>query len=367
MKKLFVILFATLLSINCVFSQKNNTSTAIGEEVLSKSAAEKRRKLKSERNKLSNQLSELYNLWDKAEAKTPAFYENVKDIKVLENAIGVLENVRVQVKNFMSRAKRLQELDNFFNAGNTKRIETLKAFISRIEKKQKLADSQITKLNQSHSKKKKYTTSLENLNTQLELVTKEANNLEDINTTYDISFEDILTKKNSNKKPNNQLDDSFLNNDSNAETKGGNLDFLTKETVIQKNKSNWKIDYKNGLQGVINTDTKKVLIPYKKWRVEKYQDGIAKISIDIDSKQICSCRLGNYNASVKEVGYVDEDGRFIDGSRKVISGSFNYQAKLVIAKPGYDANRAKIRDAKEKQECIKKGKQWKIAAKRRYL
>lgn len=208
---------------------------------------------------------------------------------------------------------------------------------------------------------------LEDLNSQLELVSKEARNLEDINTTYDVSFDDILSKRSSTKNSNNQLDDSFLNNESDTDAKGGNLDFLTQEKVVQKSKSNFEIDYKNGLQGVINPDTKKVLIPYKKWSIDKFQDGIAKVSIDIESKQICSCRLGNYYASVKEVGYVNNQGNFIDGSRKVITGSFKNQAKLLIVKGNYNKEASDLRDKKEAEECIKQGKQWKIEAKRRYL
>ncbi|WP_452232033.1 hypothetical protein [Lacinutrix sp. MEBiC02595] len=369
MKKTLLLVLVLSLTTNFLFSQKKNknATSVIGEPAISEATAEERRQFRLEREELSNAFSQLYSMIDEAKAKTPVFYENVEDIKVLENAIAVWDRVKVQLKNFTSKAKRLEQLDVYFNGMQPQRLEDLNGMISRATQKQTAAENQISKLNNTSANEKKYDASIESLNAQLELVSKEASDLEDVNTSYDVSFSEILAKRNSNKKPSNQLDDSFLNTDASVESKDENLDFLTQETVVQKVKVNFKIDYKNGLQGVINPDTKKVLIPYKKWQIEKYQDGIAKVSIAIESQQICSCRLGNYNASVKEVGYVDNQGNYVDGSRKVITGSFNYQAKLVIAKPGYDANKAKIRDESEKQECIKQGKQWKIEAKRRYL
>lgn len=212
--------------------------------------------------------------------------------------------------------------------------------------------------------------SLEDLNSQLELVSKEARSLEDVNTTYNVTFEEIFSKKTTTKNSNNQLDDSFLGNDNNAEENNENLDFLTQETVTQKNKTNFKIDYKNGLQGVINPETKKILIPYKEWSIEKFQDGIAKVSITIESENVCSCFRGYYQASVMEVGYVDNQGKFIDGSKKVITGSFKSEVKLMLVKGNYsgsDRKRDELRHKKEAIECVKQGKQWKIDAKRRYL
>ncbi|TMM29852.1 hypothetical protein FDT66_08240 [Polaribacter aestuariivivens] len=234
------------------------------------------------------------------------------------------------------------------------------------KKSKTISSKNSSKKSKTISKNNQSTISLDDLNSQLELVSKEAKNLEDVNTIYDVSFDDILSKRTASKKSNNQLDDSFLNN-SNSESNNDNLDFLTQETVSQKNNSSFKIDYKNDLQGVINPETNKVLIPYKKWSIEKFQDGIAKVSIDIDSEKICSCRLGYYSASVKEVGYVDERGQFIDGSRKVITGSFKNETKLLIVKGNYNKAASDLRDKRDAQECIKKGKQWKIEAKRRYL
>ena len=352
---------------NFLFSQIKNTAKVIGETNLSKATAEERHKLQVERDGLNNEFSNLYKLIDKAKTKTPVFYENVEDIKVLENAIGIWDNVRIQLKNFASRAKRLEQLDKYFNVSNSKRLEELNAAILRVEQNQTLAENQINKQKKISATEKKYDASIVSLNAELELVSKEARNLEDVNTSYDVTFDDILAKRNSNQKPSNQLDDSFLNTGSSEKEKNGNLDFLTEETVVQKEKTNFKIDFKNGLQGVINPDTKKVLIPYKKWNIKKYQDEIAKVSIDIESEKVCSCRLGYYSASVKEVGYVDSQGNYIDGSRKVISGGFVTEVKLLLVKGDYDKEASELRDKKEAQECIQKGKQWKIEAKKRYL
>ena len=203
---------------------------------------------------------------------------------------------------------------------------------------------------------------LNSLNLELEKATQNAKKLHNINIKAKKTFKDF--------KPKSQLDDSFLTNSQNDIKKNNNLDFLTSEVELKKQKeinSKWKVDSKNGMYGVINPITKKILIPYKKWYIQKYQDGIAKVYTVLENEKVCSTSLGNYYASVKKVGFVDSSGSYLDKPEITIEGDFDYQAKLILAGPNYDRIKATLRRKKAKQECIKKGKLWKINAKKRYL
>ena len=69
--------------------------------------------------------------------------------------------------------------------------------------------------------------------------------------------------------------------------------------------SDFKIDYKNGLTGVIN-GRGKVLIPYKEWKILEYKMGIAKVR---KQGETTNCN-GTWTA-YKE-GFVNKTGEFID-------------------------------------------------------
>ncbi len=138
---------------------------------------------------------------------------------------------------------------------------------------------------------------------------------EEKSDTDESEIEDFLTEETSTS------DDSFLNEDENSSditddsfltesddedflSSGGQDDFLE---GTSNNTTSHKIDYKGTTQGVIDEKTGKVLIPYRNWKINEFIDGVAKVSIEIDSYE---CK-GNVTAY--KVGYVDKTGEYLDG------------------------------------------------------
>ncbi len=182
------------------------------------------------------------------------------------------------------------------------------------------------------------------------------------NTTKQTDFLDTPTSNG-----NNDLDDILSNSNGKsddflADTKNSdNLDdFLN--TGGDATESDFKIDYKNSLTGVIDSQGK-VLIPYKDWKVTEYKMGIAKVRKLIEKRKFCTAIYVAY-----KVGFVDNSGDFIDGYEIDFSeDSFHDYPGLVIHATSNNltyAERVAIERKRERKklEAQKKRKQCRLDA-----
>lgn len=142
---------------------------------------------------------------------------------------------------------------------------------------------------------------------------------------------DAMLTSSANKKTtkSNSLDDMFASSGNKKSTKSNSLDAMlqgsnSKSTgnglddliIASSNETDFKIDYKNGLSGVINSKGK-ILIPYKDWRIREYKMGIAKVLIAAESFSCSQVKYANILHAYKS-GFVDKQGDFIDGFEIVI-------------------------------------------------
>jgi len=122
------------------------------------------------------------------------------------------------------------------------------------------------------------------------------------------SIDDFLSE---NAKPATADDFDFLAEENNSDS--GMEDFLAEDDSkadILNDKAakntEFKIDLQGNNHGVIDGNGK-ILIPYRDWEIKEYKDGIAKVSIEVESFE-CN---GN-NRAFKQ-GFVDASGEFLDG------------------------------------------------------
>jgi len=131
------------------------------------------------------------------------------------------------------------------------------------------------------------------------------------------NLDDILNNSNSNANNSNNLDD-LLESSNNSNGGSNNLDDMLANSgntnasddflnTGSSNENDYKIDYKNGLYGVIDSRCK-ILIPYKNWEIVEYKMGIAKVKSFFKKYENgdCSCQAW-------KTGFVDDTGEFIDG------------------------------------------------------
>lgn len=229
---------------------------------------------------------------------------------------------------------------------------------------------------------------------------------EDINE-LDNALVNITKKKSENKKTLKAYNDKykeksiddFLKSNPTTKKKGKINDFLaSSSTKKKKKKSNdflsgiskppafsdsdatkgFKIDYKqNGTQGVIDI-AGNILIPYKKWQVNEYKNGIAKVSIEIDTyRNPCSSKAwGSVYGIAYKTGFVDDSGSFIDGYKITFSGGFNNRYTGLILQRGTDnrtsaeikasKKRAEKRRKLARRECEAELDEWKTGIINRY-
>lgn len=259
-----------------------------------------------------------------------------------------------------------------------KNVNTVNTGIANIGKKKKKTASKINKIN------------------------KDINEL-------DNALVDINKKKNQNKKTIKAYNakykeksiDDFLKNNLAYKKKGKNNDFLSASTSnkkAKKKKNNdflsgvskppkfsdgdaykgYKVDYKqNGTYGVIDISGN-ILIPYKKWQINEYKNGIAKVSIEIDrySNPCSSKAYGSVSGYAYKTGFVDKSASFIDGYKITFAGGFNNRYTGLVLQRGTDnrseaekkasKRRAAKRRRLARKECEAKLDEWKTGIINRY-
>jgi len=186
------------------------------------------------------------------------------------------------------------------------------------------------------------------------------------------------------------FDDNFLEEESGTEeddflsettSKTNDDDFLSEgnssDDFLSDNKAsdNHKIDSKDNKTGVIDKYGR-VLIPYRKWEILEYDDGIAKVSIQV----------GEYNCNgstyANKAGYVDKSGEFLDGYtlefNTVKYAEYVPGGYITITYSSPEAERKAIQDAKrrnrekkekkrrEKERCEREIENWKTKIKNQY-
>lgn len=110
------------------------------------------------------------------------------------------------------------------------------------------------------------------------------------------SLDDFLNEKNTD----NTKSDDFLDDN--------NTNDIVTDNIKKPSKFSYKIDKKDNLQGVISSKGK-ILIPYKKWTIKEYREGIAKVAVLVaERKDDCSNTYKAY-----KTGFVDKSTQFIDG------------------------------------------------------
>lgn len=248
----------------------------------------------------------------------PKLWVLAKEVDALANKIGKSSNyyskLNAQVKNAENNVRngknRLNEIVNKQKDKHqhNQQMLDLDKELQGLKNKSKSIDNELT----SYSKKGK------NIDDFLATKTPKSNK-------NNVDFLSKETKTNSNNT-------DFL---SKTSTNG---DFISEKTE----KEDYKIDYKDGKQGVVSKSGK-LLVPYKNWKIVEYKSGIAKVNIDLDSY---SC-TGNSLTAYKE-GFVDASGNFLDGFdvnfRSIQSNYYNYaRIKLVKTKDYGDGYKGEFR------------------------
>ena len=156
------------------------------------------------------------------------------------------------------------------------------------------------------------------------------------------------------------------------------------KTLTDKNKGvSFKIINRiNDISGVVD-GSGKTIIPFRKWKINSYKYGIAKVSIPFDSFKCTAFdefawkeEFATY-ATAYKVGFVDESGSFIDGFEVEVSGGGVYRGIWLTSYPRNETyaqreareRRAKIREQKKsaaKKRCLIEVKRWKLSMTSRY-
>ncbi|PHR69263.1 MAG: hypothetical protein COA67_11075 [Lutibacter sp.] len=168
----------------------------------------------------------------------------------------------------------------------SKHKSTLFNLDNELEQEEQLLAQSKKNLNQSHKKSKSLDDFLE----------EKGNVVKNKQTSNSTSLDSFLEEDEGNVK---EFDD-FLDDN--------NTDDIVSDDTSKSSKPNYKIDEKNGMQGVVSNKGK-ILIPYKKWIINEYRDGIAKVSILL-TKQEDDCGTTH---KANKIGFVDNSTQFIDG------------------------------------------------------
>ncbi|MDG5490971.1 hypothetical protein [Psychroserpens sp. SPM9] len=169
------------------------------------------------------------------------------------------------------------------------------------------------------------------------------------------NLDDLLDgDSDSKKKVSNNLDDLLSSSSEASKTKDNNLDAMLDSA---EDDTDFKIDYKNGLTGVINSRGKP-LIPYRDWEILEYKMGIAKVRKELESK-FCYETCTAY-----KVGFVDFNGEFIDDGFEI---DFSYSRAhtggplKLIAIESHDPNKETFQQFSARKEREEKARERKKA------
>jgi hypothetical protein len=225
---------------------------------------------------------------------------------------------------------------------------------------------------------------LANLESDTEMARQAANQAEDVlldilGDNKEKSLDDFLADRNRSNKSSNY--DPLADIDI-AST--GSSDPLAGLQVKDDNQlKKYKIDYKNGQHGVLSSSGK-ILIPYKNWDVVNYQDGIAKVNIDVGQRHQCSLdselNFGSQGSwGAMQSGFVDLEGEFLDGTTLSFSFSTRNRLYLTSSRSASDFDtreeyqayerrvaRGKSREKVAYQKCKQEAARWKQSIARTY-
>jgi hypothetical protein len=238
-------------------------------------------------------------------------------------------------------------------------------------------------------KKKKTASKINNIH-------KDINELDDaLGNITNTSNQNKKVLKAYNTKNKEKSIDDFLKNNSKFNKKNKSNDFLSSSSTKKKNNDflsgiskppnfsdsdaskGYKIDYKNNTQGVVDI-AGNILIPYKKWTIREYKNGIAKVDVKIDNyNNACSSKAyGSIYATASKTGFIDDSTNFIDGYKITFSGGFNNRYTGLVLQRGDDNRTAAEKKASKKRaakrrrlarkECEAKLDEWKTGIINRY-
>ena len=176
----------------------------------------------------------------------------------------------------------------------------------------------------------------------------------------DISLDDFLAENNiienndmddflAEDEPNNDTDDFLAEND-NSENSD---DFLADSDKELKEK-NWKIEYRDGLRGVVDLNGN-TLIPFKEWIIVEYKNGIAKVRLVTDKFNINECKG---SGTVYKTGFVDNSGKWLDETFVEVEGGFT--AYLLFTMETIWTKENMSIQQKAYKECQRKFNAWKL-------
>lgn len=294
--------------------------------------------------------------------------QTCNQIYTLQKSIGVNSNSSCLEGKIKRLDEKHKEIRNQIAGLQKKQGEEA---TSKIEHENDLSnlDKEISSLDAMLANSKAPTTKSKSLDDFLtekgKTKTKSSKSLDDMlsssnnkKTTKSKSLDDMLSSSNAKNATKSKSLDAMLGSSS-KNSKSNSLDNLISEA---SDDTDFTIDSKNGLAGVINSQGK-VLIPYNDWEIVEYKMGIAKVR---KKGETISCS-GTYTA-YKE-GFVDNKGEFIDGFEVTFSnqGNSSYKPLTIYMNTGKTAAEKEANDRyyerrieREKKEKEIKRKQCEI-------
>lgn len=298
------------------------------------------------RQKLVSQANEYNSNFHKELAKlnlntiyTSGVYTNTNDVTVLKREITKFENAlyKISKSNASLYAQKADAL--FIRVGKKAKSKAyLDDKIKNINVALNRVKTRLREINKQQKKKQAKIDFLSQDTKNLKAQTQKLNKKNNVKS-------DFLSKKNNSKSTNDFL----------SKSNSSNNDFLSSRS------NNGEIKYKEGMEGVVDKKTGKILIPFKKWRIAKYKSGIAKVNITVDSySRDCSGTFGKYAAVAFKTGYVDKTGKFIDDFKITFDGGWTSGIPIRLVRGNDNRSyeekqaakrRAKQREALAKQKC----------------
>lgn len=378
------------------FSQAfSQTSSVIGENVATPEEIKENKRIQKLQDEIlikENAVKKLMNESDLHYASAFPYYLNEFDKKEK------LNDVIKKNQNLYSRANTAQfhSMCNDINSKYSQLNKKPTVPCTWLKKIRKISKENINKAKKGIAnigKKKKKTASkvnnIENdineLDNALGAINESSSSnkkaIRDYNNSYKEKSIDDFLKTNSKSKNKSKIND-FLSSSTNNENKKKGNDFLSgisKPPAFSDSDASkgYKIDYKNSSQGVLDI-AGNILIPYKNWKIKEYKDGIAKVSIEIDSYQnSCSSKAyGSIYANAYKTGFVDKSTRFIDGYKITFRGGFQSRYTGLIIQRGTDNRSYEEKQASKRRyekrrrlarkECEAKFYEWKTSIINRY-
>lgn len=293
-------------------------------------------KLWEEREKFVKDIQETYAEIEKIKRQNPlpTFIKTIATISDIQKHLGTNESMSAELLTIYDNSIKVDRLDKQLGSYTQATSYELryKSQLKILNKQKAMLQGRANQINKENAEIKKRSSRLEWLNNELLLEEAKESSLDD----------ELLGMSSSS-------DSSSILDESNEE-----LDFLSKTSGV--NDKDYSIEYKDGKYGVINIKTKKVLIPFRRWDIQSYDDGIAEVRLHLKSETVCKVRNGSYSFKIYKKGYVDNTGEFLDEPEIVADGSFGGGAMLVLSVGNYDKEESERKARLSEQRCINKGK-----------